>query len=743
LSRVNTDIKGKQKAQLCNQIDSSATMADSLSLSSPSNSAPPIIYEWPLNTSQARKDGLNEIIDMLRYVCDEYPIIKTHFQLDELLYKRNCNDYDNLKLICDKYNQSIQQMKEKELLSKKLFKKKASTNLLRYIMTQIYNKGVQEPEKLNHYEPFSPQVYGETSFDLVTEILKRVKLSANEIFADLGSGVGNVVLQVAASLNCKLCYGIEKADCPAEYAVAMQREFENLMKWFGRPYSKFVIVKGDFLTDELEQDSFCKYDEMTVTQVINEAKLIFVNNYAFGAEVDHQLKIKFSNMSEGAFIVSSKPFCPLNFRITSRNLNDIGAILNLNEFAAINGHVSWTDRPINYYFHRIDRTLLEKYFERLKNPKSRDENINMGEGGDRATKSAKIAKNGKRESSSSRSGSSSGDNANQHSESHEALLPTAHNHVQSSIELMDSDIFSKDDEEPVKKEKEEIKKSKKTKKETSGVKQAKMKKSENRDVLNASKINLIQKSSVDQVKMKAAKKPKDTKRLSETLNLMHKETVRVSHETGDEAARKDVAMNADVNKYNCKAMSKLTTTNLDNRHLKEAAIMDIDEINMRESMGPLVCNAVDKYMKSVNIQILNYLYKMKSPEYKDMLRAQIEREIQIKNEILKKTNQIDSQISSLVKRNVNLLKLRVSELAFNDIKTPNELIQLARTILSDHKDLLNKVNLLQQTVDTLEMNATRDASAFSLTTTSANEQNNAQVQQKASNNLVKNNKKSK
>ena len=32
------------------------------------------------------------------------------------------------------------------------------------------------------------------------------------------SGVGQVVLQVAASGNIKECYGIEKADIPARYA---------------------------------------------------------------------------------------------------------------------------------------------------------------------------------------------------------------------------------------------------------------------------------------------------------------------------------------------------------------------------------------------------------------------------------------------------------------------------------------------------------------------------------------------
>ena len=73
-------------------------------------------------------------------------------------------------------------------------------------------------------------------------------------------------------------------------------------------------------------------------------------------------------MSEGYFIISSKAFCPLNFRINSRNLNDIGALLNISEFEPLSGRVSWTDKAINYYIQKIDRTLLEKYFERHKNP---------------------------------------------------------------------------------------------------------------------------------------------------------------------------------------------------------------------------------------------------------------------------------------------------------------------------------------------------------------------------------------
>lgn len=50
-------------------------------------------------------------------------------------------------------------------------------------------------------------------------------------------------------------------------------------------------------------------------------RIIFVNNFAFGPSVDQQLKERFANLKEGAKIVSSKAFAPLNFKITNRNLN--------------------------------------------------------------------------------------------------------------------------------------------------------------------------------------------------------------------------------------------------------------------------------------------------------------------------------------------------------------------------------------------------------------------------------------
>lgn len=88
----------------------------------------------------------------------------------------------------------------------------------------------------------------------------------------------------------------------------MNGNFKKWMKWYGKHYGEYHLIKGDFLTEEHREK-------------IVGATIVFVNNFAFGPTVDHMLKERFADLKDGARIVSSKSFCPLNFRITDRNLS--------------------------------------------------------------------------------------------------------------------------------------------------------------------------------------------------------------------------------------------------------------------------------------------------------------------------------------------------------------------------------------------------------------------------------------
>lgn len=136
-------------------------------------------------------------------------------------------------------------------------------------------------------------------------MIEQVEVSSDDTFIDLGSGVGQVVLQMAGSGPLKSCIGIEKAEVPSRYAEMMDAHFRLWMNWFGKKFGDYQLIKGDFLADEHREK-------------INSSSLVFVNNFAFGPHVDHQLKERFADLRDGARIVSSKSFCPLNFRITDR-----------------------------------------------------------------------------------------------------------------------------------------------------------------------------------------------------------------------------------------------------------------------------------------------------------------------------------------------------------------------------------------------------------------------------------------
>ena len=65
------------------------------------------------------------------------------------------------------------------------------------ILFKVYNNVISNPDELNNYEPFTARVYGETSFELVNDMIDMMSPITNDMkFIDLGSGVGQVVLQV-------------------------------------------------------------------------------------------------------------------------------------------------------------------------------------------------------------------------------------------------------------------------------------------------------------------------------------------------------------------------------------------------------------------------------------------------------------------------------------------------------------------------------------------------------------------
>ena len=139
------------------------------------------------------------------------------------------------------------------------------------------------------------QVYGETSFDVICQAIDHANITENDTFIDLGSGVGQVVLQIAALTPCKFSCGIELGEWPNRYAEVSKKDkhfsiltnfaflkvldvqFRSLMKWWGKKHGEFKLFKGDFL-------------DLVHSERLKQATVIFVNNYAFDPKLDLELK---------------------------------------------------------------------------------------------------------------------------------------------------------------------------------------------------------------------------------------------------------------------------------------------------------------------------------------------------------------------------------------------------------------------------------------------------------------------
>lgn len=112
-----------------------------------------------------------------------------------------------------------------------------------------------EPDKLNQYEPFSPEVYGETSYELVCQMIDQIDVTEDDVFVDLGSGVGQVVLQMAAATLCKICIGVERADVPSRYAQVLF--FYQILKTLYFFINNKII--NSYMYKSISQVIFVKY----------------------------------------------------------------------------------------------------------------------------------------------------------------------------------------------------------------------------------------------------------------------------------------------------------------------------------------------------------------------------------------------------------------------------------------------------------------------------------------------------
>jgi len=186
-----------------------------------------------------------------------------------------------------------------------------------------------------------------------TSIFSETQLRSYQVFVDLGSGVGNVVLQAALEVGCE-SWGIEQMPNPASLATEQLQEFNARCKRYSVNPGKAHLIEGDFLAST------------EIDNALRRADVVLINNQAFTPELNNKIVMKLLDLKEGCQIISLKSFVPHNWDIKPRNVEDPRNLLRVTKKPYWSDSVSWTNAGGEYFISTKDSTRLRNFLERRR-----------------------------------------------------------------------------------------------------------------------------------------------------------------------------------------------------------------------------------------------------------------------------------------------------------------------------------------------------------------------------------------
>ncbi|KAL0931213.1 histone-lysine n-methyltransferase [Colletotrichum truncatum] len=290
-------------------------------------------------------DAIKDIMEVVKFVADVY---LTREQAEEfhdpntgiirrLTRAKNTGDLKGFTTALKDANKRIRALAADGTIRSNLDKMHGlPRELVEFILSQVYDRTVSpDVEKLRQYKNGTDNVYGELGYLFITEILQeRTRMTSDQVFVDLGSGVGNVVFQAALEIGCE-SWGCEMMDNPCDFAEAQEKEFGARCKMWGLLPGRVNLERGDFTKSTRIHD------------VLKRADVVLVNNQAFTPQLNSALVNMFLDLKKGCKVVSLKSF--VNDQ-GSRNMNDVANnILDVEQLTYPGGgYVSWTDTGGSY-----------------------------------------------------------------------------------------------------------------------------------------------------------------------------------------------------------------------------------------------------------------------------------------------------------------------------------------------------------------------------------------------------------
>ena len=266
--------------------------------------------------------------------------------------KRMVGSQSNFIRAVSEYNSFITKLRNDSVIAQNLDALHSlRLSLVERILTQIYARTVSPHiNSLKAYENGTDNVYGELLPRFLSNIFQKTELKSDHIFVDLGSGVGNVVLQAALETGCE-AWGCEMMPNACDVADLQAQEFPSRCKIWGLKPGTVHLERGDFMSNQ------------PTIETLKRADVVLINNQAFTPELNDTLKNHFFDLKEGCQIVSLKSFVPKDHKLQERNYADIINRLVVQEFEYFSDCVSWGAHYGKWYLQKKDSSKLNAFIK--------------------------------------------------------------------------------------------------------------------------------------------------------------------------------------------------------------------------------------------------------------------------------------------------------------------------------------------------------------------------------------------
>lgn len=127
--------------------------------------------------------------------------------------------------------------------------------------------------------------YGEITYDSLKKVLDNLRLKNNDVFYDLGSGVGKVVVQVFLTSPVKKAAGVELSTTRFQHAQKVRARLAQ--EGFITPNRTLAFIEDNILNENL-----------------SDATVIFMCSLCFSDQLMNQLTQKFSLLKPGLRVVT-------------------------------------------------------------------------------------------------------------------------------------------------------------------------------------------------------------------------------------------------------------------------------------------------------------------------------------------------------------------------------------------------------------------------------------------------------